>query len=49
MKAWSTSHSALALSSGEAELYAMTKVAVQLSGVMSMAKAFGVSLTGVVK
>ena len=49
MKAWSTSQSALALSSGEAELYVMTKVAVQLSGVISMAKDFGVSLTGVVK
>ena len=49
IKAWSTSQSALALSSGEAELYAMTKVAVQLSGVSSMAKDFGVSLTGVVK
>ena len=46
---WSTSQSALALSSGEAELYAMTKVAVQLSGVISMAKDFGVGLTGVVK
>ena len=49
IKAWSTSQSALALSSGEAELYVMTKVAVQLSGVISMAKDFGVSLTGVVK
>ena len=49
IKAWSTSQSALALSSGEAELYAMAKVAVQLSGVISMAKNFGVSLTGVVK
>ena len=49
IKAWSTSQSALALSSGEAELYAMTKVAVQLSGEISMAKDFGVSLTGVVK
>ena len=49
IKAWSTSHSALASSSGEAELYAVTKVAVQLSGVISMAKDFGVSLTGVVK
>ena len=49
IKAWSTSQSALALSSGEAELYAKTKVAVQLSGAISMAKDFGVSLTGVVK
>ena len=47
--AWSASQSALALSSGEAELHAMTKVAVQLSGVISMAKGLGVSLTGVVK
>ena len=30
-------------------MYAMTKVAVQLSGVISMATDFGVSLTGVVK
>ena len=49
IKAWSTSQSALALSSGEAEFYAMTKVAVQLRGVISMAKDFGVILTGVVK
>ena len=49
IKAWSTSQSALALSSGEAELYAMAKVTVQLSGAISMAKNFGVSLTGVVK
>ena len=48
-KAWSTSQSALALSSREAELYAMNNVAVQLSGVISMAKDFGVSLTRVVK
>ena len=47
--AWSTAQSALALSSGEAELYAVTKVAVQPSGVISMAKDFGVSSTGVVK
>ena len=33
MNVWSTSQSALALSSGEAELYSITKVAVQLSGV----------------
>ena len=49
IKAWPISQSALALSSGEAELYAMTKVAVQLSGVISMAKDFGVSMTRVVK
>ena len=49
IKAWSTSQSALALSSGEAALHAMTKVAVQLSGVISMATDFGVCLTGVVK
>ena len=52
MKVWLASQPALALSSGEAELqamYAMTKVAVQISGVISMAKDFGVSLTGFVK
>ena len=48
IKAWSTSQYALALSPGEAEPYAMTKVAVQLTGVISMARDFGVSLTGVV-
>ena len=46
IKAWSTSQSALALSSGEAELYAMTKVAVQLSGVISMATDFWRELDG---
>ena len=49
IKAWSISQSALALSSGEAELYALKKVAVQLSGVISMAKDFCMSMTGVVK
>ena len=49
VKAWSTSQSELALSSGETEMHARTKVAVQLSGVISMAGDFGVSLTGVVK
>ena len=43
-KAWSTSQSALALSSEGAALYAVTKVAVQLSLVTSMAKDFDVSL-----
>ena len=49
IKAWSISQSALALSSGETELYAVTKVAVQLSGAISMAKDFCMSMTGVVK
>ena len=32
MKAWSTSQSTVALSSGEAELYAMTKASIQIGG-----------------
>ena len=47
-KVWSTSQSVWALSSGEAELYAVIKVPVQLSGVIIMAKDIGISLPGVV-
>ena len=49
IKVLSISQCALALSSREAELYAMTKVPVQLSGVIIMAQDIGMSLTGVVK
>ena len=49
LKAWSTSQSTVALSSGEAELYAMTKMAVQLSGIISMADDFDLVLKGIVK
>ena len=49
MKTWSTSQSTLALSSGEAELYALTKAATQLSGVISLAADFGVTVKGTVR
>eukprot|EP00974_Lingulodinium_polyedra_P089288 8657352-Lingulodinium_polyedra.AAC.1 len=49
LKAWSTSQSTVALSSGEAELYAMTKMATQISGLISMAEDFGIMMKGVVK
>ena len=49
LKAWSTSQNTIALSSGEAELYAMTKVAVQLAGITSLAADFGWQLKGVAR
>ena len=49
IKAWSTSQSTLALSSGEAELYAMTKMAVQMSGMISLASDFNITLHGIIK
>ena len=49
LKAWSTSQSTVALSSGEAELYAMTKMATQISGMISMAADFGIIMAGEVK
>ena len=48
-KTWSTSQTAVALSSGEAELCAMTKMAVQLSGLISLANDFNFKLTAVVR
>ena len=49
LKTWSTSQSTLALSSGEAELYAMTKAATQISGIISLAKDFGITVIGTVR
>ena len=49
LKTWATSQSTIALSSGEAELYAMTKMAVQIKGMMSLAKDFEADLQGVVR
>ena len=50
INAWSTSQSAMALSSGEAELYAMTKSGSSAQWCNpAWPKDFGVSLTGVVK
>ena len=41
LKSWSSGQSTIALSSGEAELYALTKVAAQMLGLISMAADFG--------
>ena len=49
LKTWATSQSSIALSSGEAELYAMTKMAVQIKGMMSLAKDFEADLKGIVR
>ena len=49
LKTWATSQSTIALSSGEAELYAMTKMAVQIKGIMSLAADFGIDLKGKVR
>ena len=49
LKAWSTSQTTVALSSGEAELYAVTKAATQVAGMVSMAADFGLAWSGTVK
>ena len=41
LKSWSTGQSAFALSCSEAELYALTKVAAQTLGIISMAADVG--------
>ncbi len=46
VKAWASSQRTVALSSGEAELYAATKAASQFIGMLSMAEDFGVKLEG---
>jgi hypothetical protein len=46
VKAWSTTQSVIALSSGEAELYALVKGAAQTLGIMAMAQDFGIELDG---
>ena len=48
LKSWSSSQTTLALPSGETELYALTKAAVQITGMISMAKDFGIVLNGVI-
>ena len=40
-KTWSTTQQTVALSSGEAELYALTKVAAQVLGIMAILRDFG--------
>ena len=41
IKTWSTNQNVIALSSGEAELYAITKAACKTLGLMSLARDFG--------
>jgi len=46
LKAWSSTQNVIALSSGEAELYALVKGASQTLGLIAMADDFGISLGG---
>ena len=49
IKSWSSNQSVIALSSGEAELYALTRLATQIVGLMSLAADFGCLLRGKIK
>ena len=49
IKSWSSNQQIVALSSGEAELYALTKGAAQTLGIVSMARDMGDSLRAVVR
>ena len=49
VKSWSSNQHVVALSSGEAELYALTKGAAQTLGMVSMGKDMGESLQAVVR
>ncbi len=44
MKTWSTTQAVIALSSGEAELYALTRGAANAIGMVSLAADFGIDL-----
>ena len=46
LKSWSSTQHCIALSSGEAELYALTKAAAQVKGLMSLIGDFGQHLQG---
>ena len=48
LKSWSSNQQVIALSSGEAELYAQTKGAAQTLGMISMAADFGNEVEGTV-
>ena len=48
VKTWSSAQAAVALSSAEAELYALTKGAAQVLGLMSLMEDFGVYVTATV-
>ena len=49
LKTWSTNQNVIALSSGEAELYAITKAACQTLGMISLARDFGEEFQSEVK
>jgi len=46
IKSWSSTQQVIALSSGEAELYSLTKGAAQTLGLIAMAKGLGVTMDG---
>ena len=48
LKTWSSQQQIIALSSGEAELYALVKAAAQTKGIMAMLADFGISVSGMV-
>ena len=48
MKGWSSTQASIALSSGEAELVALTKATAETMGILSMIRDLGRSLKGVV-
>ena len=48
LKSWASTQQVIAMSSGEAELYAMTKASAQLIGLCSIARDFELELDGVV-
>ena len=49
VKTWSSTQTTIALSSGEAELYALTKAAAQTLGLIALALDFGVKLQGLLR
>ena len=48
IKSWSATHNTVAMSSGEADLYAMVKGAAQTKGHMSMIQDYGIKFDGCV-
>ena len=48
VKTWSTTQATVALSSGEAELYSLTKGAAQTLGLVALARDFGVEVEGMI-
>ena len=49
IKTWSVTQNVLALSSAEAELYAVMRAATQVKGIISMASDFGLKMNGDIK